>query len=69
MLEENKRDIEKLAKGAGTTLIGSVIGRGTWFLCQVIIARLYGAEIFGMYALGLTVLKISEIFARFGLHT
>ncbi|OGW13348.1 MAG: hypothetical protein A3G93_07865 [Nitrospinae bacterium RIFCSPLOWO2_12_FULL_45_22] len=62
-------DITKVAREAGTTLIGSVIGRGLFFITQVIIARFLGAEVFGLYILGLTILKITELISRFGLHT
>src|SRR3972149_4116933 len=61
-------DITKVAREAGTTLIGSVIGRGLFFITQVIIARFLGAEVFGLYILGLTILKITELISRFGLH-
>lgn len=67
--EESAKDIEKVAKGAGISLIGSVTGRGLWFLCQLIIARFFGAEIFGLYILGLTVLKMTYLLASFGLQT
>ncbi len=66
--EDELKDIKKVAKGAGTTFIGSVIGRCLWFACQVIIARYFGAEVFGLYVLGLIVLKITELLSRFGLH-
>ncbi len=65
---DTANDIKKIAKGAGTSLIGSVIGRLLWFTCQVIIARYFGAEVFGLYVLGLIVLKITELISRFGLH-
>ncbi|MBW2072030.1 MAG: flippase [Deltaproteobacteria bacterium] len=58
----------KIAKGAGTSLLGSIIGRSLWFLCQVLIARFLGANVFGLYILGLGVLKITELFSRLGLH-
>ena len=62
------QDLKKVAKGAGISFIGSILGRGFYFLSQVIIIRLYGVENFGLYILSLTVLKITELFARFGLH-
>lgn len=68
-IEDTSKDVKKVAKGAGISLIGSAIGRGFWFLCQIIIARFFGPEIFGLYVLGLTILKITELFTRLGLHT
>jgi O-antigen/teichoic acid export membrane protein len=63
----SEEDIKKLAKGTGISLFGMMTGRGLWFLCQIIIARLFGAEVFGLYILGITTFKITELFARFGL--
>ena len=61
-------DIKTVAKGAGISLIGSSIGKGLFFLSQVIIARILGVEVFGLYALGFAAVKICEIIARLGLH-
>jgi len=63
------KDISKVVRGAGTTLIGSVLGRGLFFITQVFIARFFGPELFGLYIMGLTVLKFTELLSRFGLHT
>ena len=65
----SEKDIKKVAKGAGTTLIGSSIGKGLFFLSQIIIARALGVEIFGLYALGFAVAKICGIISTFGLST
>jgi O-antigen/teichoic acid export membrane protein len=65
----SEEDIKKIAKGTGTTLIGSSIGKGLFFLSQVIIARLLGVEAFGLYALGFAAVKVCEIIARLGLNT
>ncbi|MDD5455270.1 MAG: flippase [Candidatus Ratteibacteria bacterium] len=65
----SEKDISKIAKGGGITLIGSLIGKVIFFLSQIIIARFLGIEQFGLYALGFTVVKICEIISKFGLHT
>lgn len=67
--EDTTKDAKKVAKGAGISFIGSAMGRGFWFLCQIILARYLGPEIFGLYVLGLTVLKLTELLTRMGLHT
>src|SRR3989304_9270525 len=64
----SEEDVKKVAKGAGTNLIGSSIGKGLFFLSQIIIARILGVEVFGLYALGFATVKMCEIFARLGLH-
>jgi O-antigen/teichoic acid export membrane protein len=65
----SEEDVKKIARGTGTTLIGSSVGKGLFFLSQVIIARFLGVESFGLYALGFAAIKICEIIARFGLST
>lgn len=67
--EDSSKDIKKVAKGAGISFIGSATGRGLSILCQIIIARFFGTEVFGLYTLGLVVLRITELVARFGLDT
>jgi O-antigen/teichoic acid export membrane protein len=64
----SEEDIKKVARGAGTSLVGSSVGKGLFFLSQIIIARILGVEAFGLYALGFATVKICEIFARLGLH-
>ncbi|HHT9138483.1 MAG TPA: flippase [Candidatus Wunengus sp. YC60] len=66
---DSARDVKKVAKGAGISFVGSATGRGLSILCQIIIARSFGTEVFGLYTLGLVVLRITEIVARFGLDT
>lgn len=66
--EFSEKDIKKAAKGTGTNLIGNFVGKGLFFLSQLIIARFLGAEMFGIYALGFAAVKICDIFARLGLN-
>jgi len=66
--EETANDIKKVAKGAGISFIGSVAGRGLWLVCQIIIARTIGPEVFGLYILGLVVTKIAGELSRLGLQ-
>ena len=63
----NEQDIRKVVKGAGTTLVGSSIGKGLFFLTQILIARLLGVEAFGLYSLGFAVIRIAELISRLGL--
>ena len=65
----SEEDIKKVAKGAGTTLIGSFAGGGLNFLSQIMIARILGVEAFGLYALGFAAVRICEILAKLGLST
>jgi O-antigen/teichoic acid export membrane protein len=65
----SREDVKKVAKGTGITLIGGSVGRGIFFLSQVMIARLLGVEAFGLYALGFAAIKMCEIIAKLGLNT
>lgn len=66
---DSTNDIKKVAKGAGISFIGSAFGRGLFFAAQLIIARFFSVEIFGLYTLGLVVVRITELIARLGLHS
>lgn len=67
--EDLKNDIQKLAKGTGISFLGSIVGRGLLFFTQVAIVRLFGPEVFGLYILGLALVKFVEVASRFGLDT
>jgi O-antigen/teichoic acid export membrane protein len=64
-----KDDVVKVAKGAGTTLIGGSLGKGLFLLSHILIARLLGAEAFGLYSLGFAAAKMSSVIACLGLDT
>jgi O-antigen/teichoic acid export membrane protein len=56
-----------IAKGAGIVFLGSLIGNGLRYLFQIIVARSLGAELFGLFFLGLTAYTIAEMFSELGL--
>ncbi|MEW5985383.1 MAG: flippase [Chloroflexota bacterium] len=59
--------VTRLATGAGVSMAGIVGGRGLHALSQVLLARLLGPELFGLYALGWTILRLVGAFAPLGL--
>lgn len=65
--EDLNNDIEKVAKGSGISLLGGVVGKGLFIIIQIVIVRLFGAEVFGLYILGLAVARLIEVLSRFGL--
>lgn len=65
--ESSQANIGRLAKGAGISLVGRVMGRGGILLNQVVLARLLGVDAFGLYALGWTILRISSLVVPLGL--
>jgi len=71
MIQENsgfpRTELLSLARGAGIVFFGTIAGTGLKYVFQVIVARHLGAELFGLFILGLTVFTIVEIVAQLGL--
>ncbi|NOS99720.1 MAG: flippase [Phycisphaerales bacterium] len=61
--------IRRLALGAGTIFVAKVANTGAKFVTQVVVARLLGAEHFGLYALCIVIYQIAELFAGMGLDS
>jgi O-antigen/teichoic acid export membrane protein len=55
---QQQSDALKIFKGASITLVGRVSGRGLHLLTQVVLARLLGADVYGLYAIGWTLLRM-----------
>ncbi len=64
---ESKANVTALATGASIALIGSIGGRGLITVSQIFLARWLGPYIFGLYAIGWTILRISSLFTPLGL--
>jgi len=62
-----EQDITKLASGASVTFAGRVIGSGSQVLTQVALARLFGPQVYGLYAIGWTLLRMGEVVGTLGL--
>lgn len=58
-----------LAKGAGISLVGKVLGRGLHMAGQIVLARLLGPEAFGLYAIGWTILRVAQSVLPLGLDS
>jgi len=63
------RELTTVAKGAGATFIGKLSRTGLQYFSQVVIARLLGIELFGIYALGIVLYQLGEIFSSMGLQS
>ncbi len=63
-----EKELSTVAKGAGIAFTGKVSGTGLKYITQIIIARLLGTKLFGIYALGLVVYEVAELISRMGLH-
>ena len=60
--------VKKVAQGAGVTFVGKLISTGFKYATQLLIARLLGAEAFGIYALGIVLYQFGELVSRLGLE-
>lgn len=60
--------VNRMAAGAGISLFGVGVGRGLDFIKQILMARLLGPDIFGLYAIGWNILRIIGVLVPFGLH-
>ena len=65
---EPDAELSKVAKGAGATFVGKVIGTGLKYLTNIVIAWLLGVELFGLYTLGIVIYQLGELFSGMGLH-
>ena len=62
-------DNREIVKGAGTTFILKIIGLVFSYGFNLIFARVYGAEVMGLFALAITVAGIFSLFAQMGTQT
>lgn len=67
-IEHNSDDLSRIAKGAGITLVGKIIGTGIQFIYLIMIARILGSKIFGLYTLGFTIISLVGVISRLGLE-
>jgi O-antigen/teichoic acid export membrane protein len=68
-LREQALDRETLtiARGAGVVFIGTLLGSVLRYVFQIIIARMLGAQSFGVFSLGFTIFRWISIIAEIGL--
>src|SRR5262245_54192949 len=64
---QDSRDVARLARGAGVSVFSKLAGRCLVLAGQVLLARLLGAEIFGLYVLGWTLLRVLGVLVPLGL--
>lgn len=67
-LNSFEKDIKIVATGAGIAIVGKVVGRGFNVLGQIVLARILGPAKFGLYIIGLTVLRLLGLIAPLGLN-
>lgn len=57
-----------IARGAGLSFAGKVIGGGLQYLYTIVVARILGLEIFGQFMLGFTIINLAAGIGRLGLE-
>ena len=67
-ITQDKTDIANLATGASISVLGKIAGRGIFALGQIVLARVLGPAAFGLYAIGWSILKVTQATVSLGLH-
>ena len=65
---EAEQDLHILASGASISFVGRMINAATVAILQIFLARWLGEALFGLYAVGWTVIKIGSLIGTIGLH-
>ncbi len=61
-------EFTRIATGAGTSFAGRIMGGALQFLYTVIVVRFLGAQSFGLFMLGLTIISFVGVLGRLGLE-
>jgi len=67
-IETAEQLTKRVARGGGIVFIGSMIGKATKFLLELLLGRFLGASTYGIYALGYSVIMIAQQFSTLGLQ-
>lgn len=65
---EVQPDAAWLAGGSAITFLGGLVGRALHIMVQVVLARVLGPAMFGLYSIGWTVVRICQTFTPLGLE-
>lgn len=61
--------LKELLKGSGTALMLKIIGLFFGYIFTLLIARMYGADTLGIFALSVTILTVFSVVGRLGFDT
>jgi O-antigen/teichoic acid export membrane protein len=61
-------DLKKLARKSSFSLLGKFFGYGLQFTYKFMVARLLGADLYGLFFLGLMFINVGELISRLGLQ-
>lgn len=68
MTEPPGARLQRLARGAALQLGGKLTGRGAGFIAQMVLARVLGPAVFGVYGIGWTLFHLVGLMASLGLE-
>ena len=68
-VQQAPSDLKTITYSGGALLIASAVGNGLNYAFGIFLARVLGADDFGLYALALTVFNILTLIFVFGLDT
>lgn len=66
---EIKENLSRVTTQAGVVFIGLILENIFKYIYNIVLARLLGPELVGLYFLGLTVIGFAAVFGKFGLDT
>ena len=64
----HKKELSTIAKGATVTFIGMMAESLIRYIYMIVIARMLGAELFGLFMLGFTIIIMANLLSRLGLE-
>jgi O-antigen/teichoic acid export membrane protein len=65
--EQYGAHVGRIARGAGISSFGHVVGRALNFALQFALARMYGPAQLGLYVLGMTLVQLANMLAQLGM--
>jgi O-antigen/teichoic acid export membrane protein len=68
MTSDLEKSLNIVATGAGTILVGLILGNFLGIICSVLTARFLGVSIYGTFNLAFTIVTIASAVAAFGLY-
>lgn len=66
--DEFRRNMGQISRQSITFFAGTVFTMGAGYLVKIYVARMLGAELLGLYALGMTLVSLTQLFGFLGLN-
>src|SRR5437879_6757546 len=66
--DEFRRNMGQISRQSITFFAGTIFTMGTGYLVKIYVARVLGAELLGLYALGMTLVSLTQLVGCLGLN-